>query len=90
MRHLTWTLALLAACAGGGTARYGESDNRQTISADLDTTFTVSLPETMKAKAAFSQGVLSLGKDGVDAATHQRILEFTALPRTRGAPANTH
>ncbi len=78
MRQLLWIPLLLAGCSGGGSARYGESDNRRTISADLDTTFTVSLPDTMKAKPAFSPGVLGLGKDSVDAATHQRTLEFTA------------
>jgi hypothetical protein len=78
MKPLVWSLVLLAGCAGAGSARYGESDNRQTISADLDTTFYVSLPDRMTAKPAFSQGVLSLGKDSVDAATHQRTLEFTA------------
>ena len=79
MRNLTWTLLLLiAGCAGGGSARYSESDNRQTISADLETVFIVSLPDTLKGKPAFSTGVLALGKDGVDEATHRRTLEFTA------------
>jgi len=79
MKQLLWIPLLLAAgCTGGGSARYSESDNRQTISADLDTVFFVSLPDTMTAKPAFSQGVLSLGKDGVDPATHRRTLEFTA------------
>ncbi len=78
MRNLLWIPLPLAGCAGGGSARYGESDNRQMISAGLDTTFYVSFPDTMKAKAAFSAGVLSLGKDSVDDATHQRTLEFTA------------
>jgi hypothetical protein len=80
MKHLTWTFLLLATgCASGGSAHYGASDNRQTISADQDTTFYVSLPDTMKAKAAFSQGVLALRKDSVDDVTHQRTLEFTAV-----------
>ena len=79
MKKLLWIPLLLAAgCAGAGSARYSESDNRQTISADLDTVFFVSLPDTMAAKPAFSQGVLSLGKDGVDPETHRRTLEFTA------------
>jgi hypothetical protein len=79
MRRLLWVPILLSACAGGGSARYGEADNGQTISADLDTTFYVSLPDTMTAKAACSSNVLRLAKDGVDGATHTRTLEFTAI-----------
>ena len=87
MKQLLWLPLLLTAsgstllttsCAGGGSARYSESDNRQTISADLDTVFFVSLPDTMTVKPAFSQGVLSLGKDSVDPATRRRTLEFAA------------
>jgi hypothetical protein len=79
MKQLLWIPVLLAAgCAGAGSAHYSESDNRQTISADLDTVFFVSLPDTLKGKPAYSAGVLALGKDVVDEATHRRTLEFTA------------
>jgi hypothetical protein len=69
---------ILAGCAGAGSARYDETDNRKTISADLDTTFSVSIPDATTAKPAYSSGVLTLGKDAVDPATHRRTLEFTA------------
>ena len=78
MRCLLWIPVVLASCAGGGSRQFTEADNRQTVSADLETIFTVSLPETMKGKVTFSPNVVTLGKDSVDAATHQRTLEFAA------------
>jgi hypothetical protein len=78
MKHLLWMTVLLTGCGTAGSAKYTEADNRQTISADLETVFIVSLPDTLKGKPAFSAGVLALGKDGVDEATHRRTLEFTA------------
>ena len=78
MRYLLGIPVLLLSCAGGGSHRYTESDNLKTVSADLETIFYVSLPDTMKGKTTFSSAVLSLGKDSVDAATHQRTLEFAA------------
>ncbi|HUR38564.1 MAG TPA: hypothetical protein VM222_03685 [Planctomycetota bacterium] len=78
MKHLLWIPLFLAGCGTAGSARYTESENRQTISADLGTVFIVSLPDTLKGKPAYSSGVLALEKDGVDEATHRRTLEFTA------------
>jgi len=78
MRYLLWIPVVLAACAGGGSHQYTEADNRQTVSADLETIFYVQLPDTMKGKAAFSSSVLSLGKDRMDEATRRRTLEFAA------------
>src|SRR5260221_3207180 len=78
MKHLLWIPVVLAGCAGGGSHQFTEADNRQTVSADLETNFYVLLPDTMKGKAVFSSSVLSLGKDSVDGATHQRTLEFSA------------
>jgi hypothetical protein len=78
MKKLLWLYLLSAGCGAAGRAQYTESDHRQTISADLETVFCVSLPETMTAKPVYSPNILSLNKDGVDAATHKRTLEFTA------------
>lgn len=77
MKQLLWLPLLLASCAGAGSARYSESDNRQTISADLGTTFYVSLPASVTAKPSYSANVLKLEKDSVDSA-QRRTLEFTA------------
>jgi len=77
MRKRLW-LVLLAGCAGAGSAHYGAADNRRTVAADLGTTFTVSVPDSVREKPAFSPNILSLGKDGVDQGTGQRTLEFTA------------
>ena len=78
MRYLLWVPVLLWGCAGAGSHRYTQADNRQTVSADLETIFYVSLPDTMKGKVSFSPAVLSLGKESVDEATHLRTLEFAA------------
>jgi hypothetical protein len=78
MKHLLWIPVLLTGCGTAGSARYSESDNRQTISADLDTTFIVSLPGTMKAESVFSPNVLALVQDRIDDLTGRRHLEFRA------------
>jgi len=77
VRLLLWIPVLLAAGCAGGSAQYSESDNRKLISADLGTTFYVSLPAAMTGKAAYSANVLTLTKDSVDA-SQRRTLEFTA------------
>jgi len=77
MRRHLWLTVLLAGCAGGGSAHYSEADSRQTVTADLDTTFFVSLPASMTAKPVFSANVLALTKDAVDL-SQRRTLEFVA------------
>jgi hypothetical protein len=77
MRKSLWLL-LLAGCAGAGSAHYTQADNRQTVSADLGTTFYVSLPSQVSGKPAYSANVLTLGTDRIDEASHQRTVEFTA------------
>jgi hypothetical protein len=77
MRHRFWIPLLLAGCAGGGSARYSDADNQRTISADLDTSFSLSLPASMTAKPAYSPNVLALTKDAVDM-SQRRTLEFAA------------
>ncbi|HLY11552.1 MAG TPA: hypothetical protein VKW04_19785 [Planctomycetota bacterium] len=72
------SLLLPAGCAGAGSAHYGPSDHRRTVSADLGTTFYVSLPDTVTEKPVFSPQVLALGKDSVEEASRLRTLEFTA------------
>ncbi len=86
MKQLLWIPVFLAggstllttSCAGGGSHRYTEAENGQAVSADLETIFYVSLPDSMKGKVAFSPHVVSLGTDSVDEATHRRTLEFAA------------
>ncbi|MBV8879637.1 MAG: hypothetical protein JO332_06735 [Planctomycetaceae bacterium] len=79
MRVLLAVPILLATgCAGAGSAHYSEADNRQTVSADLETLFYVSLPDSVKEKPAYSSNVLDLGEDKLDEATHRRTLEFKA------------
>jgi len=84
MRKLAWLLtltaggsALLTTGCAAGSAQYTESDHKKAVSADLGTTFYVSLPAAMTGKVAYSPKVLNLDKDGVDPA-QRRILQFTA------------
>jgi len=77
MRRLAWLWVLIAAgCASGG-ARYSESDNQKSISADLGTNFYVSLPASMGGRVVYSPRVLNLLKDSVDSG-QRRLLQFTA------------
>ena len=77
MKNLWFGLPMLLA-AGGGSAHYGSADNRRSVTADLGTTFTVELPDTARGKPQFLPGLLTLGADRIDEATHRRTLEFTA------------
>lgn len=77
MRKSLWIL-LLAGCAGAGSARYTQGDNHESVSADLGTTFYVSLPSSVNGKVGYSPNVLALGADRIDEASRQRTLEFTA------------
>lgn len=76
MRKLACLIVFAAGCAAG-SAQYSESDNQKAVSADLGTTFYVSLPAAMTGKVVYSSKVLTLAKDSVDA-NQRRVLEFSA------------
>lgn len=59
------TALLLLLGGGAGSAHYSESDNRKAMSADLGTTFYVSLLASMTGNVTYSAKVLTLEKDTV-------------------------